>query len=174
MAEQANTEEQSAEKKKRFPLKTILILAGVLVLEVATVVVVFALKPMPPDVIADSTIVKDGGEEEQIEELLVEEKFSNLLRGETIIYDTQIYITIRRKHQETARGQIDMNQARISSDISTIIARAQPAHFAEPTKATLKRQIKAAVDQRLDVDLDDNPIVEEVHIIKLIPYKADN
>jgi len=175
MAENDKTIKRSRENKKRFPLKALLILVGVLGLEVATVLIVFALKPAPAHVVAEAAL--EGPEvnlEQPIEELLIEEKFSNLLRGETIIYDTQIYITIRRKHQELARTQIDTKQARISTDVAMIIARAQPAHFAEPTRATLTRQIKAAVDKRLGVDSDSQPIVEEVLVTKLIPYKADH
>ena len=72
MAEKDKTIKRSRENKKRFPLKTLLILVGVLGLEVATVLIVFALKPAPAHVVAEAAL--EGPEvnlEQPIEELLI-------------------------------------------------------------------------------------------------------
>ena len=63
--------------------------------------------------------------------------------------------------------------AQISADIRTIVSRAEPNHLLEPTLATIKRQIKAALDKRLGRDEDGNSRVDHVVITKFTQFRAD-
>ena len=178
MAEQPQPEQPqpTPAPKKGPPFKTILILLAFLVAEAATVVLILSIAGRPPDVQAedprhDEMLLL----EEPVEELVVEDKFVNQKRGETIIFDTEVYVVVQRKHQERVQQDIEMMRARITTDIANIVRKAMPAHFHEPTHATLARQMKAALDKRLGRDpIDDETIVKEVLINRLIPYKADN
>ncbi len=165
----------AAPPKKGLPIKTIVILVGVLVLEAATVMVVFMIAGKPPDVTAAAPEEDPALKlEEPVEELVVEDRFPNLTTGVSYIYDTQVYVVVKAKHQERVKEDLEKMRARIATDISQIISRAQPAHFAEPTRATLSRQIKAALDERLGKDADGELIAQQVLINKMLRYKVDN
>jgi len=176
MAETKNSKQQEPSGKKGFPVKTVIILGVFLVLEVATVFVVLMLTGQPAQVKAEHTLQDEAAQlEVPVEELVVEDKFVNVLRGETIIYNTEIYVVVRRKHQAKIEQDIEQMKARITTDIANIIKMAVPAYFAEPTHATLARQIKAALDERFGQDMiAGRPYVEEVLIKKMIPFRADN
>lgn len=174
MAEQ-QPQEDAAPKKKGVPVKTVLLLGAFLVVEAVTVLAVIMMTGKPSDVHAEATVEdKMLSLEQRVEELVVEDKFVNQLRGETIIYDTEVYVIVRRKYQEKVQDSIEIMKARLTTDVANIIRAAQPAHFNEPEYATLTRQIKAALDKRFGRDLiEDAPYVEEVLVKRLIPYKAD-
>ena len=63
--------------------------------------------------------------------------------------------------------------AQISGDIRAIIGLAEPNHLLEPTLATIKRQIRSALDKHLGRDEDGNSYVDEVVITKFTQFRAD-
>jgi len=173
MAEQTPDPSEETPKKKR-SLKIILILVAVLVIEGGIIGAVFMVAGKPADVKAEQAAQDEAAEAEQpVEELVVEDKFPNTKRGRTFIYDTEVYIVIRRKHQAEIRRQLDGMVAQIGADIRTIVSRAEPNHLLEPTLATIKRQIKAALDKRLGRDEDGNSRVDQVVITKFTQFRAD-
>lgn len=176
MVEHQRNEEQAAVGKKRLPIKTILILLVVLGLEAATVMVVFMITGKPSPVQADKGEADDRGrQEEPVEALLVEGKFPNVRRGNTMLYDTRIFVMVKRKHEQKVLEKIESMKARITTDIKTIISQAEPSNFAEPSHATLTRQIKAALDERLGCDPSDNkPLVTEVLVNEMTGFDANN
>ncbi len=167
------TTEESGSKKK-LPLKTLLILGAVLVIEGVIIAGVFMVMGQPADVKAEAAAQDEAAiAEEPVEELVVEEKFPNTKRGRTFLYDTQVYVVVRRKHQETIRTHLDEMAAQISGDIRTIISRAEPNHLLEPTLATINRQIKAALDERLGRDEEGHSRIVQVVITKFTQFRAD-
>ena len=178
MADQPNDQQTQPAQKKGLPVKTIIILAVFLLLEAGMILVFLLVTGSASPVQAEGTLPDNTAVLKQpVEELLIENKFVNTLKGETIIYDTAVYVVVRRQYQEKVREDIESMKARINTDIANIIRRAPPAHFAEPTHATLARQIKAALDKRLlafdEQENKSKPVVMEVLIIRMIPYKAN-
>ena len=178
MADQPNEQQTEPAPKKGLPIKTIIILAVFLVVEAATVLFFMMAAGSPSPVQAENTLPDDTAVQKQpVEELLIKSKFVNTLKGETIIYDTQVYVVVRRQYQDKVRLDIEEMKARINTDIANIIRRAPPSHFSEPTHATLARQIKAALDKRLlaydEKENNSKPVVMEVLISRLTPYKAN-
>lgn len=174
MAE-ANEGEAPA-KRRRLPLKTLLVLGAVMLMEIGTVAVVFAFVGRTPPVSAEGAVPDETRLLEELVELLaIDDKFSNQKRGETYIYSTEIYVTVRRKHQERVASELERMKARITTDVATVISRATPSHFAEPTLATLTRQVQEVMLRRIGSDPEDEeqPLVHEVLIKKCMPYKAD-
>ncbi len=166
-----NVEEQEPKKGSKKPL---LILAALLVVEAAVIAVMFMMMGQPADVQAEGAVEDEAAQaEEPVEELVVEAKYPNTKRGRTFIYDTQVYIVVRRKNQERIQGQLESMSAQISADIRAIIGLAEPNHLLEPTLATIKRQIKASLDDRLGRDEEGNSYVEQVVITKFTQFRAD-
>lgn len=164
----------SQETKKKLPIKTLLILGAIIIIESAVIAGVFLVAGKPADVKAQGASADEVAlAEEPIEELVVAEKFPNTKRGRTFIYDTEVYIVVRRKHQPEVTGKLQSMAAQISGDVRTIISRAEPHHLLEPTLATIKRQIKAALDERLGRDEEGQSRVEQVVITKFTQFRAD-
>ena len=80
---------------------------------------------------------------------------------------------MRQKNQEKIAGQLESMSAQISADIRAIIGLAEPNHLLEPTLATIKRQIKASLDERLGRDDEGQSYVEQIVITKFTQYRAD-
>lgn len=177
MADDKNEDANKAAEapKKRFPLKTLLMLVGVLLMEVITVVVAFSLAGGPEPVSADrtgaSTLVDDGNKE--VEELVIQDRFANSRRGDVYLYDAEIFVVVQKKHQEKVKTDLKSMSAQVHSDILTIFRRADPSFMHEDELQTLSRQIKSALDARLGVDADGQPIVRRVLMTRCTEYRID-
>ncbi len=175
MADEKAAEAEANDNKKKLPIKTIAVLAVVLIVEAVAIIGVFSMSGQPSDIQADPTAKTESDLAEQmVEELVVAEKFQNVRSGKPFIYDTEVYITMKRKHQADAASKLSLMSNSIREDIRTIFSRADPGHLDEPTLSTLERQIKAVLDSRLEFDVDTgDPIVESVIITKCIRYRSD-
>lgn len=162
-----DTKQEAAETGKKFPMKTLLIMVGIVVIEGAAISAAFLVAGGPSDVNADGLAIDAAVEAEKpVEVLVVSDKFQNTRSGKIYLYDTEIYIVIRQKHKEKLDGDLESMSAAISTDIATIYRRAEPAHLTEPTLATLTRQIKSTLDNRFKKDEKGDSIVQEVLIRK--------
>jgi len=170
----ADDAENPTEPKKKLPVKTLLILASILVIEAMVITGVFLAIGKPADVIADGAVLDEAAmAEEPVETLVIADKFPNTKRGRTFIYDTEVYIVVRNKYLGEIEGKLASKAAQIGADIRTIISRAEPNHLLEPTLATLKRQINAALDERLGRDEEGQSRVEQVVVTKFTQFRAD-
>lgn len=168
------TDNASEKPKRKLPPKALLILAAVLVIEAAVISGVFLVAGKPADVKADGAAEDEAAIAEQlVEELVLADKFPNTKRGRTYIYDAEVYIVIRRKYQIQIQDELKSMTAQIGADVRTIISRAEPNHLLEPTLATIKRQIKASLDDRLGRDENGQSRVEQVVITKFTQFRAD-
>ena len=164
-------------EKKKLPLKTILIVAAALLVEAGAITAVFVFAGGPAKVQAEGAAADAAALAEQpVEVLVIADKFQNTRTGRTYLYDTEIYIVAKRKDEAAVKAALEVKKAQINADVSTIFRRAEPAHLLEPTLATLSRQVKAALDQRLGhgaVDAAASP-VQEVLITKCTQIRVDN
>lgn len=155
--------------------KTVVILAAVLGLEAATVAVTMWLsKPHAAQAKAIHAENKEEAEKKKIIEIqLASGKFPNMRTGRNILYDAEIFVTLQKANEEQAKSVMESSKAQIGMEVATIIRRAEPEWFGEPTLATLRRQIKGAIEERFGNDKEEKPIVQEVVITKCTPYRSD-
>ncbi len=171
MAEEQVTE--VAEPKKKLPIKTLMVIVVVLLLEMVTAIVAYMMAGGPDETMADrqgAALVDDGTA--PVEQLVVEERFANSKQGAVYLYDTQIYIQIQKKHQPKAEEMLKNMSATISADIHTIFRRAEPSYMHEDALQTLTRQIKEVLDKHL-VDEEKKSMVQKVLITRCTEYRAD-
>jgi len=163
-----------AEGKKKLPMKTILVLAAVLLVEGAVISLVFLLSAGPSPVAAN-TAAEDAAAkaEEPVELLIVSDSFQNTRSGRTYIYETEVWVVVRRKHDEVVKKSLEGLNAQLTADIATIFRKAEPSYLLDPNLATLTRQIKASVDERLGEDADGKPVADKVLIKKFMQFRAD-
>jgi len=172
MAEQGENQQQDAPKRK-FPIKTIIALAVVLLIEGAAVSLVFLLAGQPADVKAEGAKLDEAKLNQPTEMLLVEDRFQNTRTGRAYLYDTEIYMVVPNKHEKTVEGKLEQMKAQVTTEIATIFRRAEPAHLLEPELSTLTRQIKAMVDRKFGYDEEGEAYVQQVLIRKCMQFRAN-
>lgn len=180
MTEQNNkvesTSDSSGQGRRAFPLKALGILLAVVLIEGAAISTAFVLSGRPAAVSASQGAEKDEelSLDKPIEELVVSDRFQNTRTGRTYLYDTEIYIVVRKRHHERVKQAMEARKAQIRQDIRTIISRAEPSQLLEPTLATLTRQIQAVLDDRIGHDTEEGQsLVEQVLITKCTQFRVD-
>ncbi|HCD33511.1 MAG TPA: hypothetical protein DER01_13970 [Phycisphaerales bacterium] len=163
------------EKQSKLPMKAIIIVASILLLEGIGISAAFMVAGKPSPVEADpAALDAEAMANQQVEELVVSDKFPNSKMGRTYLYDTEVYILLRRKHRDRVMNDLQNMNVRISSEISTIFRSIDPLLLEEPTLATLRRQIKAKMDDTFGKDEQTGqPLVEDVLIRKCTRFRAD-
>ena len=175
MAEAHMPDMDEVQRQKGPGLKTIAVIAGFFVIEAIVIGATYWLSGSPADVTAETTTKNiQAWQSALVEEMVVEDRFTNSSRGPTYLYECEIWIKVQRKHQNQVKDRLKSMQAQIRADVATIFKRAQPEHLSEPTYGTIKRQIKKALDEHLGHDEEDGkPIVENVLITKCIPSRLE-
>lgn len=156
-------------------IKALAILLAVLVLEGATIGVTMWLSG-PGSVAAEATDAAEAEAEDEVVELqVVQERFPSMRSGRQILYDMEVYITVQKQDnkEDRIKQRLEARRAQIIMEIATIVRRAEPSYFNEPTLATLRRQMKSVLDERLGTDAEGNPVVQEVLITRCTPFRAD-
>ncbi|MCZ6836599.1 MAG: hypothetical protein O7G85_12555, partial [Planctomycetota bacterium] len=102
MAEETQTENQGASKKK-----TAIMLATMLIVEAVVIVGAFFLIGSPPDVSAMSSVenIEVAEDEALIEILVLDDRLPNNKSGITYIFDTEIYIQSKKKYEDRINGE---------------------------------------------------------------------
>ncbi len=170
--EQTSTEEQ--QPKKGGAMKAIIIVVVVMVIEAAAFLGMMMMSGGPDPAAAADVVPDDQAELDKLVEVtIVEGKFDNRRTGRTYLYDTEIVVLVRQRHAEQLALDIEASQTQVSVDVQTIFRRAEPAHFQEPTMATLTRQVKAKLDERFGTDAEDKPLIDKVLIAKCLAIRMD-
>ncbi len=166
--------ENAQEKSGGLPIKAIIMVAAILLIEAGTILGTMWLSGGPTEVKGQGIDADLKAEQnELVEVLVVQGKYDNQRTGRTYLYDSEIYATVRRKNEAKFKEELETMKTQISVDVQTIFRRAEPSHFQEPTRATLTRQIKAVLDERFGKDAEGEPLIESVLIGKCLPYRAD-
>ena len=171
---EGQTAEATEPQKKKFPVKTAIVIGAVGLVEAVIIVVVFLLASGPDPITAAGTepLADTAIEQNKTVEILVaNEKFPNAKGGRVCLYDTEIYIQTTKKHQQQIETQVKDKTAQITSRIRTIIGRADPAQLLSPDLTTLSRQIKAMLDEKLGVDEGGKSLINEVLVRKCTQYR---
>lgn len=176
MAEEKTDEaiDQAQVPKRGLPLKTMLVLAVVLVIEGVAISAAFLLAGGPAEVRADGAAVDEAALLEMPMEILVAEgKFQNTRSGRSYLYDTEVWIVVKKKNEQLVTKTLEASKAQIETDISRIFRRAEPAYLMEPELSTLTRQVRAALDERIGHDGQGQAIILEVLIPECKRYRSD-
>lgn len=170
----ADNEKADAPQKRRVSLKTALILAAVLLIEVATVGLTFMLAGGPAKVQAErGGAIGGNSAEREVEELIIQDRFANSKRGDVYLYDTQIYAVVKKKHLEQVQTQLKEQSAQVQHDIAVVFRRAEPSYMHEDELQTLSRQIHRVLSERFGKDENGDSVLKKVLITRCTEYRAD-
>lgn len=155
-------------------LKTLIIIVVIMMLEGGAIIAFMQLAGGPADVKGDDLKQKENAEMDQPFEIeIVKDRFFSSKSGRDIYYDTEIFVVVKKKHSEDITAKIEGSKAQIVTDISAIVQNAEAMHLTEPAKTTLRRQIKAKLDERFGVDEDDEAYIQKVLIPKCNPIRLN-
>jgi hypothetical protein len=149
----AEHNEVEAPVKKGGRLKTLILLGAMVVGEAVLIVGALMVFSGPPEVQGGSLEDHQASEDDKIVEQLVADAFlPNSKRGLAYLYDTEIYVQVKKRHQTVVSEEIERFRHEIMSELTTIWRTADPSHFDEPRLETLTRKVYALMNERFGVD----------------------
>jgi len=171
MAEE--TPQESAPEKKGLPIKTIVIILVMMVVEAGVIVGALMMVGKPSDVKAIGLAEADPMEQ-VVEIPVLSERFVNKSTGRAWLWDTEIVVKVKARDAEQIRGMIEQRRNEIRTSINSIWATAQDAYFHEPGRATLTRQVLEYFHEMFGEDpVTEEPLITGVLIPKCLGYPSD-
>jgi len=170
MADEPTTEAPA----KKLPIKTIIVVLGLLVVEGAGVVALMKILGKPGAVKAGeaSQLVLDDGEQKS-ELLIVEDRFPNHQTGRVWLWETEVQVQVKQKHLEYVERVLEERQAEIKTGISAIWRNAHQRHLTEPSLDTLNRQVTSYLNEIFGHDSESEPRIARVLLPKCVGFPAD-
>ncbi len=151
-------------------------LAGLVVGEALLVFGAMKMLSPPAEVQAGSPLesVEIPEEEKIVELLVVEGRFPNSKRGVTYLYDTEVYVQVKRRHQERVATELEQFRNEIKSELTAIWRTSEPHHFDEPRLENLTRKVYALLNDRFGADqVSGEPIIDKVVIVMGTGLRVD-
>ncbi|MDX9910865.1 MAG: hypothetical protein RBS39_03435 [Phycisphaerales bacterium] len=160
MAEEQATQETKA--KKKLPIVTIGIVAGLMAVEGVVVFLLVGMTQGGKE--AEASIEGDAlaDLEAPVEVPLLEEKFQNNQTGRVWLWDTVLVLKTRKKHEELVKSTLEARKAEVREGVAMIVAKATHTQLMEPGKETLKRQLQSLATNIFGTDPDGRPRVDDV------------
>lgn len=166
--------EAAAPAKGGLPIKTIAIVAVLMIVEAAAVFFVVGSTMRKP---AESKAGELHGEEEAkldalVELPLVEDKFQNMTGGQAWIWDAAVYVKVKKRDEEKVLEVLQARSAEIKQGIAYIFRRAQHSQLKEPGLETMNREISAYINEIVEKAPDGTSRIDRVLIPKCRGFPA--
>lgn len=172
-APEAAGDDKSAPMKKKLPIKTLIVILAVMVVEGAALVVVLGmLGPKQSQAQIEPKHLEDDESEQTQEIELVSEKFQNLTTGRVWIWDVEIYVQVKNKNAEAVEQILTRRKAEINEQVNQVFSRAQHAQLKEPERQTILRQITALME-KIVPGQDGKPLIERIIIPRCRGFPTD-
>jgi len=172
MAEDAPVTPEEQKAKSKLPLKTILVVLAVLLLEGGTITVFMALKGGPKSVEGTHPIEGEVRvDQKNYAEVILAESFSvdNYMGGKTrLVINMEVCAKVTREKEEEFKGLVDSRETEIRDAIRTLVSSAQPDQIKDPKLQVIKREIKTGVEKIVGEGL-----IQEILISSWQSYTAD-
>src|SRR5437899_4499320 len=162
-------------EKKGLPIKTIGIVAGIMVAEaVGVFLFVSASGPRAQGAAAQTIKGEDQADLDASMEIpLLEEKFQNMQTGRAWIWDTEIVLKVRARNEAYVTKELEKRHAETAEGVALIFRRSPHNNLKEPGLETINRQVTAYMNQVLGKDADGKERLERVVIPKCKGFPAD-
>lgn len=173
----ADTSDQAstgAAGKKGLPIKAVLIVLALLLVEAAVVIGVVSVG-RPPDAVK-------GGEIElapvdalnEIGEILIaHDKFPNHQTGRVWLWDVEVQAQVKQMHLAYVEKVLQERGAEIKTGISQIVRTAHQKHLEEPNLETLTRQFAQYLREVFGEDPNGEARIQRVLLPQCVGFPAD-
>ncbi|MEC9373594.1 MAG: hypothetical protein VYC34_07110 [Planctomycetota bacterium] len=167
-------EKTEAKPAGKLPLKTMLVILGLLVAEGVAVVGVLSVWGQPSEVqgkeLADT---QAAAGEQMVEVLIVNDKFPNHHTGRVWLWEAEIQIKVQEKNLDYVSRTVEDRNAEIKSAIAKLFRTAHHNHLKEPNLETITRQLETLLREIFGRDADGQERVVAVLIPKCVGFPAD-
>lgn len=145
---QPETDQPPARTGGRLPVMALAIAAGVLVLEASTVLVIMWLNGGPAKAQGGqpAVAVQQALAGEDIEELLLEGRATNMKRGTTFVYRFRIYALLEKDQVETVRSIAERRKATVEDTVRQVVARLDPQDLDDPKLVAFRRVLMSELE----------------------------
>ena len=145
--------EPAAPERKNRRLLTISVVTVILLVETAVIVGITMMIGEPAEVNAiDPIMVLDAPQEKIVEMLVLDARLPNSRSGITFLYDTEIYVQVKRKFEDRVTAEFKQFRNEIRAEITAIWRTSDPRVFEEPMLETLTRKVYALLNNRFGID----------------------
>ena len=176
MAEETTTTESPA-KSGKLRVKTIVVIAIILVVEAAVIVGGMRFLGGPAEADAgEGALLAGVPEEDKITEIkIVNTRLPNSKTGVTYLYDTEIYAQVKRKHADRVNEELEQFQHEIRAELTALWRTSEPEHFREPRLETLSRKVGAMLNDRFGNEPETGePIITKCVIVMGTGFRVDS
>lgn len=168
----AKAEADEQKPKGKLPMKTIIIILGVLLLEGGTISMFTILKGDPKPAAATSPIEGTAAEPTKpMFEVSLAENFSvdNYTRGKSkLVVTMNVTAKADESQKENLTKKVEASKSEIKDGIRALISMAQPDEVRDPKLQVIKREIKSCIEEIIGEGM-----IEEVLISEWQTYTAD-
>ena len=167
----ATPETKPAPKKP--PVKTIALVLLMLIGEAGLLIGAMMMFGGPSEVQGVTLEGADEAAHSTTEIPLLHERFTNLARGVSMVYDTEILLVVPTEHAPAVEGMIDAKRGQVRAGVSRIWRSAEASYFNEPGYETLSRQVQDFIDTLFETQPKEGRYVESVLIPKCMGFRND-
>ena len=164
-------------KRRKSPARLVILVGSILVVEAVVIIGAMVLLSGPPQVeAAEVPASLEAPEEEQIVEIMVlDGKLPNNKSGVTYLYDTEIYVQVKKRYADQVAEELQQFRNEIKSEITAIWRTAELRHFQEPRLESLTRRVQTLLSDRFGVDKQrDEPIISKCVIVMGMGFRIDS
>ena len=169
-----STNEPAPTPRRRFG--TLLLVAGVLLVEAAAFVGFMTLSGGPESAHAGGAmdVVEADPDQAIVEALVLDARLQNNRSGVTYVCDTEIWVQVRGRHRMVVEQEIARLNNEIRAEINAIWKASEPRHLREPGLETLTRKIYALLSDRFGHDVESaEPVILKCVIVAGTGFRAD-
>jgi flagellar basal body-associated protein FliL len=164
-----------AKTKKKSPVKLFAIV-GVLMAAQAGAIVMIMGATSPKVAVAKDVKLDDAhkhDDEATVEISLVDDRFQNMQTGRVWIWDTEIALQVKDKHQKAVEAMLEKRGAEIREGIATIFRKAQHSQLREPGLESLNHVVLNYLNSLAGKDAENEERIKRVLIPKCKGYPAE-
>ena len=173
MPEEGAEKNEVQKDKPKLPIKTILIVVGVLLLEATIISMFFVMKgnsPAPAEATDPIEQTQESPTENLAEVILIEDaSVDNYVGGKTkIIVTLQVAAKVENSNKEKLTTRVTEHKNEIMNTVRVVVSSATPTEIRDPKIQVIKRQIQVEIEKTIGEGL-----IKEVLLPVWTTYVAD-
>lgn len=159
--------EESAKGSGKLSIKVLAIIAAIMAVEGVGIFLFVSMMSSTPKDAAAELLTDENDPDALVEILLTGEQYQNMTSNQVWIWETEIYLKVRRKNQDFVQRTLENRSAEVQEGITQIFRRAKLTELREPDFRTGSRQLTALINEIFGNDADGLPRVDRLVIAKL-------
>ncbi len=153
------------DSKKKLPLKTLMVIAGVVLMEIATIGTVWFMRGGQPSPAQASNPIEQtqAAAAKQLAEVVVASgSFDNHIGGRAkMIVNLEVAAKVEQEKQADLESQIKLHGKEIMNMVREVISSVQPTELKDPKLQVVKRELLIGLEGIIDKDLVSEILISE-------------